>query len=799
MLTLLALAAQVPAQSSGASLSGKLANEKSEAVPFTAVLLKLSADSSLAKGELSGEDGSFSLENIKAGNYYLEVKAIGMAPYKSPPLDIKEGQQKNLGELPLNTAGENLQAVTVTAERPFIERQVDKTVINIENSIIHAGASVMDIMEKLPAVQVNQDGIISLKGRQGVQIFIDGKPTNMGGQDLANMLRGMSSSSIQKIEIITNPSAKYDAAGNSGIINIVMKKNKKEGLNGSITGGYGQGRYEKYNSGLTIGYKNTKYNLFANYNYSYRKGFSNLTLTRNFYTNDTLSTVFKTDNYIVFPYTSHAPRAGADFYLGKKTTLSVAGNTLINTFTPYADNHTDVTDGKDNLVSTFYFTNRSKTQFNNYAINSELKHQFDSTGRELVADLDYARYWNTSKQNFSTRIHDKDGAYVTTDYLFGDQGGNLQIYSAKADYTHPLKGQAKWETGVKSSYVTSDNDVRFYTQQNAELLFDTARSSHFLYDENINAAYLNFSKEFKKLSLQAGLRAEHTNARGKQLLDGQTFDRNYVQVFPSVFFDYKFNPKHSLNVNLGRRIDRPAYQQLNPFRRLIDATTYSEGNPYLLPQLTYNSELGYSYKNMLFVTLGYSYTYNYIADVLIQDAQKQVTVQRVSNIEGFNNYSLNIVFSKKLTKWWTTNSSLLSYYSQYTGTINNYSFDQGWPSLTFNTSNSFALGKGFSAELSFLYNHKTLYGVTYINPNSNLTAGLQKSMFNKKGTLSVNFSDIFWNSYPSGITYFGGVDEAWRSRRDTRVVFMNFTYRFGKGQAKMRRSSGADDEKKRAG
>jgi hypothetical protein len=248
-------------------IKGTLKDEKGEPLPFTTLFLKNSSDSTLYKGELSAEDGRFLFEHIREGSYYLEVKAVGMSQYRSVTLIISESKpETDLGTITLNPAATDLHAVTITAYRPFIERQVDRTVVNVENSVVFAGASVMDMMEKLPAVQVNQDGIISLKGKQGVIIMIDGKPTQMSGQDLANMLRGMSSASIQKIEIITNPSAKYDAAGNAGIINIVMKKNKKEGLNGSLTGGYGQGRYEKYNGGFTIGYKNAKYNLFANYN-----------------------------------------------------------------------------------------------------------------------------------------------------------------------------------------------------------------------------------------------------------------------------------------------------------------------------------------------------------------------------------------------------------------------------------------------------------------------------------------------------------------------------------------------------
>jgi hypothetical protein len=781
-------------------IKGSLKDEKGDAVPFATLLLKNAADSSLYKGEVTSESGHFAFENIKEGSYYIEIKTIGFEKFRSAGISISESApETDLGNIILHSGAKNLETVTIAADKPFIERQVDKTVVNIENSVIHAGSSVMDVMEKLPGVQVNQDGLISLKGKQGVIVMIDGKPSMLSGQDLANMLRGMNSSSILKIEIITNPSAKYDAAGNAGIINIVTKKNKKEGLNGSVSTGYGQGRYQKYYAGFTIGYKTKRYNAYANYTYSHRKGFNNLTLTRKFYNGDTLNTVFHTDNYIIFPFYTHTPRAGIDLYLSQKTTVSVIGSGVVNNFSPYADNHTDVTDGNNNLAGSYDFSNRSKDQFNNYSVSTELKHQFDSTGKELVVDLDYAHYWNITTNNFSTTFNDKEGNHVNTSYLFGDQSGDLVIYSGKADYSQSLKKQAKFETGIKSSYVTSDNDIKFYNKINEDLIFDTARSSHFQYAENINAAYINFNKEFKKLSVQAGLRAEHTNAHGKQLLNGQTFDRDYVQLFPSIFLDYKFNDKHGLNLNLGRRIDRPAYQRMNPFKKLIDATTYAVGNPYLLPQLSYNSELTYSFKNMFFVTLGYSYTYNNIAEVLIQDAQNKVTVQTPSNIEGFNYYNVNLVFSKKLTKWWTTNSSVLSYYSQYMGTINNYSFNQGWPSISINTSNSFSLAKGLSAEINFQYNHKTLYDVTFINPNNNLTIGLQQSILKKRGSVTVNFSDIFWKAFPTGVTHFAGVDESWSSRRDTRVINVSFTYRFGKGQTRMRKNTGADDEKKRAG
>lgn len=799
IFSLLALLGSAKTFNNG-SVKGILLDEKNQVIPYATLMLKSSIDSSLYKGELSNENGAFTFENIKEGNYYLEIKTIGYQTFKSATLSISEQNSiVDLGTLNLKSTVQNLSAVTVSIDKPFIERQIDRTVVNIENSLIHQGSSILDVMEKLPAVQVNQDGQISLKGKSGLIIMIDGKPTGMSGQDLANMLKGMSSSNVQKIEIITNPSAKYDAAGNAGIINIIMKRNRREGFSGGVNGSYGQGRYEKVNAGFNLAFKNKKYNIFTNYTFSHRKGFNNLILTRKFYNGGTLNTVFDTYNYILFPFNTHNLRMGSDFYLSKKTTFSILASGVNTQFNPIADNHTNILDGNNNIINSYDFKNRSVDKFHNYSVNTELKHQFDSTGKELIVDLDYAAYGNNADQKFTTTLNDANGAYLSENLLVGDQDGSLTIYAAKADYTNPFKNGAKLEAGLKSSYVEANSNIRFYNKINEDLIFDSTRSNHFIYSENINAAYINYSKEFKKLSVQLGLRAEHTNANGKQIITGQTFYRNYAQLFPSVFFDYKLNDKHGLNLSLSRRIDRPAYQQMNPFRKLIDATTYAEGNPYLLPQISYNSELTYSYFNTVFLTLGYSYTTDNITDVLVQDGEKRVTVQTVANLAEVHSYNANLVFTKKLTKWWTTNTSLFSYYSLYTGTVNNYSFNQGWPSFTFNTSNSFPLAKGLSAELSFIYNHKSLYGVTFINPNYNLTVGLQQSVLKKRGSITINFSDILWRAWPSGVTQFGNVNENWMAVRDTRVLNVSFNYRFGKGQVKMRRNTGADDEKKRAG
>lgn len=790
----------LPAGAQNASIKGKVTGENDEPLPFATVVLKRASDSTLYKGELADENGLFEFSRVKADTFLLELRNAGYNSLLRPAMIIKENDQVELGSIRMTTASQNLGQVDVVADKPFIERKTDRTVVNVENSSIHANSSVLELLEKLPGVLVSQDGAVSLKGKQGVIITIDGKPTGLTGQDLANILRGMSSANIQKIEIISNPSARYDAAGSAGIINIVMKKNLQQGFNGSVNAGYGQGRYDRFNGGFSLAYRRNKMGLYLNYSAARRKAFNNLVIDRYFYDADTLQTYFDTDNYMKYALVTHSPRLGADFSLSDKTTLSFLATGALNLFDTRSNNHMDVRNGSYEITGSNDFITRANDNWYNYSGNAQLVHRFDTSGQEITADLDYASYWNLSDQLFTTTLYDSAGAYSGQRNLIGDQDGTLQIYAAKTDYVRPLKKKSRLEAGLKSSYVEADNNVLFFNEVAGVLSLDSSVSNHFIYSENIHAAYANWHREFTKLSLQLGLRAEQTIAKGNQKITGQTFSRNYIQPFPSVFLDYKFNDKHGLNLSLGRRIDRPAYEQMNPFRELIDAATYAQGNPYLRPQIVYNSELTYTYNQSLFVSFGYSLTTDNITDVLIQDAVNRQTIQTVVNLEEFNYYSLTVNYSKKLTKWWTTNTSLLSYLGVYTGTIHQLAIDQGEPSFFLNTNNNFPLSDKFAMECGLLYSHRNLAGVTTILTNYNLSLGAQWQLLNKKATLKLNVTDLLWKAYPSGITRFGNVTEYWVSYRDTRVANISFSYRFGKGQTgRMRRNTGADEEKQRTG
>ncbi|MFD2787213.1 outer membrane beta-barrel protein [Hymenobacter rubripertinctus] len=791
-----ALQAQTP---NDKTIKGYLTDERSS-VPGATILLRSTADSSLFKGETSNEQGAFLFEQIKEGSYFLEVRMLGYAVLVKPNILVQAADRLlDVGILQLLPLAQSLKEVVVTGQKPFIEREADRTIVNIENSLVQAGSSVMEVMEKLPGVQVGQDGSISIKGRQGLIVSIDGRPTMLSGQDLANMFRGMSSANVQKVEIITNPSAKYDAAGNTGVINIVTKKNTKQGINGTANLGYRQGRYAKLNSGIGLNVKDKWYNLSVNYAYSRRKDFNDLRLTRKFFVQGALDTTFITNTDQTSLFNTHTPRVGVDLYLSKRTTVSVLGSGVISLLTSPSVSHTTILN-RNSKVGSYDFTNDVEDKLRIYSGNMQLTHQFDTLGKALTAEIEYVDYTNTSDQAFLTILNAEYGTPFERSRLRGDQNGKFKIYVSKADYTQALPDSATLEAGWKSSYVLNDNNNQFFGYVGGSQVFDALRSNHFLYSENINAAYANLKKEYRHSSFQLGLRTEHTAAHGEQRLSGQEFRRNYIQLFPSAFYEYRLSENHSLNATAGRRIDRPAYHQMNPFRSLIDATSFAQGNPELRPQLTYNTELTYSLQNSFFATFGYSLTRGVITETLILKGDSKTTVLMPVNLDRLHYYSLNLVYSKVLTPWWTTNSSLLGYYGRYAGNTNGYSINNGLPSFQVNSNNSLQVIDGLSMEMNVLYTHRSQEAFTVLKPQFNFSFGVQKKILKDRGSLTLNVNDLFWTSYPRGVTTFKGMQETWSSVRDTRIVSLNCSYRFGSGEVKrVRQSTATEDEMSRGG
>jgi hypothetical protein len=791
-------------------------NEQKQPLEGATAELIRSQDSALVKASVSDKAGLAEFENLKPGRYQVRLTLVGYVTYYSEALTLDEATNTltfNNAALTAKTAAE-MQGVVVSARKPFIQKLSDRIVVNVENSIVSVGSSAMDVLERAPGVSIDQNDVIGLRGRQGVIIMIDGKPSPMSGADLANYLRGLPSNAIERIDIITNPSAKYDAAGNSGIIDIRLKKDQRLGANGTLTAGYGQGIYPKANAGATFNYRNKTLNLFGSYNYSYRKNLNHLILNRNFFDKGTFLGSDDKDNYTVMPFNTNTVRLGADFFPSKKTIIGFVTNGNFSRFRRRNDNNSTVNDAFNRPEYTFtnYATNKDHNE--NMVANINFKHTFDSTGRELTADVDYGVFNSASLSRNATSFFKLDGSTRQDgDILDGDQDGELTLKTAKIDYVNPLKKGARLEAGVKTSFVSSDNDAQFFNVFSSGSQVDVTKTNRFFYKENNNAAYLNYSKEFRKFNVQLGLRGEQTNIDTRQVKGNITWDSTYFQLFPSAYFNYKLKEDKTIGVSVSRRIDRPGYNSLNPFLFLIDATTYATGSPGLLPQLTWSYELSYTLKNLNF-TLGYSHTKdpeNIVISKILDaipnfeikpGADSNITVQIPVNLESSDYYGLTISAPVKINKWWNMINNANVYYNHFNGNLGGSALNNGSPAADLRTNNTFTFKKGWTAELNFNYSTGGRYGYMVARPQWGLSTGVQKTVLKGKGTLRFNMTDIFWTNLPRAtITYEGSYVENWHAYRESRVANLSFTYRFGnsKVQAARRRATGSEEERGRAG
>jgi outer membrane receptor protein involved in Fe transport len=808
------LNAQTPIKNGKANI--QILNDQKLPVENATVELLLGKDSSLVKAAISDKNGHTEFDNLSPATYIVKISGVNYATTYTSPFNIDSTKiSTSLPAVTLIAKGATqMQAVTVTAKKPFIQKLNDRIVVNVDASAVNAGSSAMDILERSPGVTIDQNDIISLRGKAGVIIMIDGKTTAMSGADLANYLKGLPSNAIDRIDLITNPSAKYDAAGNSGIIDIRMKKDQRFGTNGTLTAGYGQGVYPKANAGTTLNYRNKKINVFGNYNYAYREFLNHLIINRNFYKNGVFQGSDDKDNYAAMVLNSHTARFGADFFPSKKTIIGFVVNSNFNSFTRNGNVNTIVNDKQFKPDFTFLTSNTNDDHFSNSVANINLKHTIDSNGREFTADIDYGVFNNTSLSRTASSFYELNGTPKREDdILDGDQDGKLILRTGKFDYVHPLKKGSKVEAGFKTSYVSSDNDAKFYNVYPSGSEPDLTKTNRFFYKEYNNAGYVNYSKEYKKFNFQLGLRGEQTNIKTRQVKADRRFDNDYFRLFPSAFFNYKLTDDKTVGLSVSRRIDRPGYHSLNPFLFQVDATIYATGDPLLKPQMTWSYELSYTLKNLNF-TLGYSHSIDpqntvlsKILDVIptfeIKPGQdSNITVQIPVNLQSSDYVGITATAPVKVNKWWNMINNFNLYYNHFNGNLGGSQLNNGSPAANIRTNNSFTFKNGWGAELNANLNTGGRSGYMVSKAQWGVAIGAQKTVMKGKGTVRFNMTDIFWTNLPKAtITYEGSYVENWHAYRDTRVANLSFTYRFGnnKIQSARRRTTASEEERQRAG
>ncbi|MEO6490429.1 MAG: TonB-dependent receptor [Ferruginibacter sp.] len=823
LITIVILSFSVVAQNEPGKITGTVNGPDNKPVEAATVQLLKNPDKALVKVALTDKAGNYSFEKIPAGNYVVSITATGFVKKLSEAVEVSnERQEVVISSLGLTNMAKALGGVTVTATRPFVEQKIDRMVVNVDASPSNAGATALEVLEKSPGVTVDNDGNISLKGKQGVIVMMDGKPTYLSSADLANVLRNLPASALDQIEIMTNPSSKYDAAGNSGIINIKTKKSKTKGSNGSIAvGNTGSlfrigGKEEllwKPTVSINYNYKKNKVNLFGNFVYNYREGRGLLDITSRYYREGKqIDSINKVNTAFRFRNNNYTVKLGMDYSPDKKNTFGIVLNGFLFAGRPRPTTFTTYTDLEGDVFSRLNSVTTNKLSWNNFATNLNYRHVFDSTGTEFTLDLDYSNYMNVFDQLLSTGFF--DGNYnQTADSMFlrGHLPSDINIYSLKSDFVKNYK-KLKIETGIKSSYVKSDNLVN-YERKSAGGWVPDSRNNHFVYTENINAVYVNASTDIKKWSVQTGLRMENTNTKGVQESTSSNVIRSYISFFPSVFLSYAADKKNTITVSASRRLQRPNYQDLNPFTFFLDSLSYRQGNPYLTPQFSYNYELAHNYNGKLITTLNYTNTTDVISNIINRKRGSNneiIGFLTSDNIAKYTNMGIAISAPVKFAKWWNTNLYGNVYRNHYQGTyISNETgvaevvdLDIAFTSFTFNINNNFTIGKGWSAELSGWYRYKTVEQLSLSYPMGQMSIGLAKNNLLKgKASLRLNARDPFnWQHY-AALTKYGTVDINIKNRWDNRQYGVNFTYRFGKqqGQQSRKRASATEEEQRRVG
>ncbi len=789
-------------------VTGQIKDNSGKVLSAATIMLHSAKDSSLAKTAVSDSKGNYEMASIKPGMYFIRTSVVNMQKTSSPAFEVKANETVTAPEIIAQPAAKSLEGVTVSSKKPMVEVRADKTILNVEGTINAVGQDALELLRKSPGVIVDKDDNLSLAGKTGVQVYIDGKPSPLSGADLASYLKSLQSSQIEAIELITNPSAKYEAAGNAGIINIKLKKDKTIGTNGNFNAGYNIGTYAKYNTGLSLNHRNKKMNVFGNYNFNTSLNEMNFKLYR-----EQGDSIFDQRNRILNrnKYGNNF-KAGADFFINKKSTVGFIVNGNISKNIAETEGPMKIIYGPTKTLSRLLRASSINDSKRNNA-NTNINYRYAVTGgTELNIDADYG-YFNIRSNQFQPNdAFDASGNIKLYSNVYRMiSPTDIDIASVKVDYERNFY-KGRLGIGGKIGYVKTDNDFRRYDVIGNNEVYDKDKSNRFKYTENVNALYVNYNRPFKGFMVQVGLRMENTVSDGRStglIKDRNTglydpydssIHRNYTNLFPSAAITFNKNPMSQFGITFSRRIDRPVYQDLNPFEFKLNDYTFMKGNTQLKPQYTNSFGLTHTYKYKLNTQLNYSHVKDIFAQLVdTTDRSKSFITKQNLNTQDIISLNISYPFQKK---WYSFFVNMNSYYSLFKGDFGggDRKVNLDVFALSFFMQNSFNLGKGFKAEISGFYNSPTIWqGAFKSKAIYGIDGGVQKTLFKGKATAKIALSDMFRIMKWSGSNNFTGQYNEASGRWESRQFKLNFSYRFGSTQIKAarQRKSAIEEENKR--
>jgi iron complex outermembrane recepter protein len=776
------------------SIVGTIQDEQGGPIAYSSVALLKAQDTSLVKVELSDDAGNFRYTHISSGTYLIRSSYLGLQDYFSTPFVINADTK-----LPIFTMRgdkNELDEIVVTGQRALVEIKPDRTTFNVQGTINSAGENAINLLRKAPGVVVDNNNGINILGRSGVLVYVDGKRLPLSTDELASYLENLTAEQIDKIDIISSPGSKYEAEGNAGIIDIRLKKDKNLGTNGSIATTISQGKLLQSNINISANHRSKKYNLFSNVG-----GLNNKTefiLDFENFQNDLL---LKEININKNTNKGINGRLGADYYLSKNATLGFLVSAQSTNNDQTGDNSIHISKERDrnNIDSILIAFNTRDQKRSQFATN--INYEYISKKNSLNIDLDYAAY---NREAYNRQPNDYYSAnrssLLSSNLTFFNTPVDINIATAKIDYSLPL-AKHKLDIGAKYSDVSTANTFLFFNWENNEKIQNNKRSNHFDYQENVTAFYTNMSGALSKnVQYTGGVRVEHTDANGNLIaflpeLQEPEVKFNYWSVFPSAGLTYTKDKNNMYTINYGRRINRPDYNVLNPFKEQLSELSYSRGNPYLNPEIVNNVEVGYTYASRYNFKIAYGKTNNQVTRLIGPDAEDdRANFISYDNLATQTLYSATATAPVAVTKWWSSLVNLSGVYTDNQANYNGAIVDiQVW-NYNFFQQHTISLPKKWKAEASWRYSGPGLWGGTFVfKPNYAINIGIQKRFLKDKLNLRLAANDITYKSGWSGQSIFDGLKTVGSGRWDSRRGVCSVSYDFGNNAVKSRKRTTANE------
>ena len=776
----------------GPNLNGTLYDQKNEPVPFATVALMKLPDSTMVTGTMSDIDGKFSLTPNLTGKYFLRLSAIGYTNTLTPEFEITGPEfSKDFGSITLNEETTMLDEVVLKTLRPQVRAENGKVVMRVAGSSLAAGSSAYQMLTKAPGVSVNQNGDFQINGNSGVAVMIDERLTYFTSEELKNLLENMPAENIENIEVITNPSAKYDAEGSAGILNITLKKNSLSGMNGSVYSGIKIGRQTLLNSGASLNYNKGKWNSFVNIDASQR-GLVRDAFSYRTFPDESAYSYYSQDAVQHNKRFVPSIQIGTDYTLNEKHSVGIMGNFMYQN----GDKNWDLKSlgiMNDDTTVDIDAKNHMDESFGNARINLHYMGKLDTIGTRISADIDYVRLKKESESQFRNQyLYSEDGSNPF-ESLSNESNSDYDIYAARIDFTLPLSNASTLETGIKASKVISNSELQAYLGIGEDSTLDPNGSNDFRYEEEIFAGYVNYSNRINDTwNIQGGLRLEQTKGKGRSFILDQTNKKDYLNLFPNVSIEQQVSDNYKLNYSFSKRITRPDYELMNPFLFYLDPNTSIVGNPDIRPQISNSFKLGQTFFRKYNLILSYDYNKNYMAELPSTNPTTGKTILSIKNLDYFKSYNATVIAPIQLAPFWQTNNTLLFTQQYYKMEIDNETINNNKFFYMIQTNHQISLPADFKLEMGATVNGPTAYGIYTLSGQWWLDAGIKRSFMDDKLNVTLQATDIFKTMDMKIDATYGGNYFNLKQYFGQQAINLNLRYSFDNGnkaERKVRKNS----------